>query len=72
MFLPELGKQIQGERHITSNNRVIRISAGSNNRESTVVYIENQNRNLTLATMVGQRRKYFTFEMEKVPIQATF
>ena len=36
MFLPELGKQIQGERHITSNNRVIRISAGSNNQESTV------------------------------------
>ena len=36
MFLPELGKQIQGERHITSNNRVILISAGSNNRESTV------------------------------------
>ena len=36
MFLPELGKQIQGERHITSNNRVIRISAGSNNWESTV------------------------------------
>ena len=31
MFLPELGKQIQGERHIASNNRVIRISAGSNN-----------------------------------------
>ena len=37
MFLPELGKQIQGERNITSNNRVIRISAGSNNRESTVM-----------------------------------
>ena len=39
MLLPKLGKQIrqiQGERHITSNNRVIRISAGSNNRESTV------------------------------------
>ena len=36
MFLPELGKQIQRERHLTSNNRIIRISAGSNNRESTV------------------------------------
>ena len=42
MFLPELGKQIQGERHITSNNRVIRISAGSNNRESTVSHFLNQ------------------------------
>ena len=30
------GKQIQGERHLTSNNRIIRISAGSNKRESTV------------------------------------
>ena len=37
MFLPELGKQIQGERDLSSNNRIIRISAGSNNRESTVV-----------------------------------
>ena len=36
MFLPELGKQIQGERDLSSNNRIIRISAGSNNRESTV------------------------------------
>ena len=36
MFLPELGKQIQGDRHLTSNNRIIRISAGSNNREFTV------------------------------------
>ena len=32
----KLGKQTQGERHLTSNNRIIRISAGSNNRESTV------------------------------------
>ena len=40
--MPELGKQIQGERHITSNNRVIRISAGSNNRESTVIRNRNK------------------------------
>ena len=36
MFLPALGKQIQGERDLSSNNRIIRISAGSNTRESTV------------------------------------
>ena len=36
MFLPELGKQIQGERGLSSNNRIIRISEDSNNRESTV------------------------------------
>ena len=36
MFLPELGKLIHGERYLTSNNRIIRISAGSNNRKSTV------------------------------------
>ena len=36
MFLPELGKQSQGERDLSSNNRIIRISEGSNNRESTV------------------------------------
>ena len=41
MFLPELVKQIQGERDLCSNNRIIRISAGSNNRESTVVFITN-------------------------------
>ena len=41
MFLPELGKQIQGERDLSSNNRIIRISAGSNNRESTVKNNEN-------------------------------
>ena len=34
--------------------------------------MEKQNRNLTLPTMVGQRRKIFTFEIEKVPSQATF
>ena len=33
--MPELSKEIQGERHLTSNNRIIRISAGSNDREST-------------------------------------
>ena len=38
MFLPELGKQIQGERDLSSNNRIIRISAGSNNREFTVAF----------------------------------
>ena len=27
----------QGERDLSSNNRIIRISAGSNNRESTVL-----------------------------------
>ena len=37
MFLPELGKQIQGERHLISNNRIIQIIAGSNKRESTVI-----------------------------------
>ena len=45
MFLPELGKQIQdiqGERDLSSNNRIIRISAGSNNRESTVFNYANQ------------------------------
>ena len=35
--MPELGKQIQGERDLSSNNRIIRISAGSNNRESIVI-----------------------------------
>ena len=34
--MPEFGKQIQGESRVTSNNRKFRISAGSNNRESTV------------------------------------
>ena len=42
MFLPELGKQIQGERDLSSNNRKIRISAGSNNLESTVLNKENE------------------------------
>ena len=36
MFLPEFGKQIQGERDLSSNKRIILISAGSNNWESTV------------------------------------
>ena len=34
--------------------------------------MEKQNRNLTLPTIVGQRRKIFTFEIEKVPSRATF
>ena len=37
-----------------------------------MIYIEKQNKNLTLPTMVGQRRKIFIFEIEKVPSQATF
>ena len=37
MFLPELGKQIQGERDLSLNNRIIQISARSKNRQSTVV-----------------------------------
>ena len=36
MLLPELGEQIQGECYLTLNNQIIRISAGWNNRESTV------------------------------------
>ena len=39
MFLPELGKQIQEERDLSSNNQIIWISAGSNNRESTILAI---------------------------------
>ena len=34
----ELGKQIQGERHFTSNNRIIRISAGSNKSQNISTY----------------------------------
>ena len=38
VFLSELGRQIQGEIHLTSNNQIILLCEGSNNRESTVYY----------------------------------
>ena len=34
--MPGLGKKIQGERNLSSKNRIIRLSAGSNNCESTL------------------------------------
>ena len=35
--LKPINEPSSSERHLTSNNRIIRISAGSNNRESTVL-----------------------------------
>ena len=49
MFLPELSKQIQGGCHLTSNNRIIRISAVSNNRESTVSFLKRAIRSVKIS-----------------------
>ena len=57
MFLPELGKQIQGERHF-------RISVGWNNRESTVILNSPKTISIVLG---GNLFNYFSRYVLKVP-----
>ena len=59
MFLPELGKQSQGERDLSSNNRIIRISEGSNNRESTVYTSDLMSLIVILNVLTNFTLKYF-------------
>ena len=59
MFLTELGKQIQGECDLSSNNRIIRISEGSNNRESTVYTSDLMSLIVILNVLTNFTLKYF-------------
>ena len=66
--LPELGKQIQGEHVLSLNNRIIRIIAGSNNRESTVLW----NIKVSQKSLVGSQKskKTYPIEVDKaIPLQ---
>ena len=69
MFLPELGQQIQGELHLSSNNQIIRISVDSNNRDSTVdsrLSVDSNNRESTVESfswiLVSQLKKIWKYQ----------